>query len=67
MYRVMIMEIYTIPQLAKLIKKGKQETYRLIYSGEIESFKTGIRGLRVTQKAIEDYISRKNTMKYFNI
>jgi len=61
------MEIYTVPQLAKIIKKSKQETYRLVYSNEIESFKTGIRGLRVTKKAIEDYISRKNTMKYFNL
>jgi len=63
----MNMEIYTIPQLAKLLKKRQQDVYKMVYSGEIESFKTGIRGLRVTQKAIEDYISRKNTMRYFNI
>ena len=61
------MEIYTIPQLAKLLKKRKQDVYSMIYSGEISSFKTGVRGLRVTQKAIEDYISRVNTMKYFNL
>jgi len=60
------MEIYTVPQLAKLIKKRKQDVYKMIYSGEIESFKIGAKGLRVTQKAIEDFISRKNTIKYFN-
>jgi excisionase family DNA binding protein len=63
----MLMEIYTVPQLAKLLKKKQQDVYKMIYSGEIESFKIGIRGLRVTEDAIKDYISRKNTMKYFNI
>ena len=61
------MEIYTVPQLAKLIKKRKQDVYKMVYSGEIESFKLGVKGLRITQKALEDFISRKNTMKYFNI
>ena len=61
------MKIYTIPQLAKILKKRQQSDYKMNYSGEIESFKTGIRGLRVTEDAIKDYVSRKNTMKYFNI
>ncbi|MCK9331018.1 MAG: helix-turn-helix domain-containing protein [Candidatus Cloacimonetes bacterium] len=61
------MEIYTVPQLAKILKKRQQDVYKMVYSGEISSFKTGIRGLRVTKNAIEDYISRKNTMKYFNL
>ncbi|SHK42365.1 helix-turn-helix domain-containing protein [Desulforamulus aeronauticus] len=61
------MEIYTIPQLAKLLKRRKQDVYSMVYSGEIESFKTGVRGLRVTQKAVNEYISSKNTMNYFKI
>jgi len=40
------MEIYTVPQLAKILKKRQQDVYKMVYSGEIESFKTGIRGLR---------------------
>ena len=64
----MLMEIYTIPQLARLLKKRRQDVYKMVYSGEIESFKTsGVRGIRITEDALKDYISRKNTMKYFNI
>lgn len=61
------MEIYTIPQLAKLLKKRKQDVYSMVYSGEIESFKTGVRGLRVTLEAVNKYISHQNTMNYFKI
>ena len=62
------MEIYTVPQLAKIIRRRKQEVYKMIYSGEIESFKVGsAKGLRVTEDAVKDYISRKNTMRYFNL
>lgn len=52
-------EILTVPELAELLKIGMNSAYKLINSGEIESFRVK-NSHRIQRSAVTDYIIRKS-------
>lgn len=53
-------EIITVAQLAELLQIGMNSAYKLINSGEIESFRVN-NVHRIQRSAVTDYIIRKST------
>ncbi|AIQ22005.1 helix-turn-helix domain-containing protein [Paenibacillus sp. FSL H7-0737] len=53
-------EIITVGQLAELLQIGMNTAYKLINSGEIESFRVH-NVHRIQRSAVTDYIIRKST------
>jgi len=56
-------EIITVGQLAELLQIGMNTAYRLVSSGEIESFRIN-NVYRIQRSAVSDYIIRKSKSKY---
>ncbi|WP_333871254.1 helix-turn-helix domain-containing protein [Desulforamulus putei] len=54
---------YTVPEVAKILRKRKSTVYDLVYSGEIKAAKLGERGLRITAKEIYKYLEKQNVLK----
>ncbi|MGG4143877.1 helix-turn-helix domain-containing protein [Paenibacillus algorifonticola] len=52
-------EIITVDQLAELLQIGMNTAYKLINSGEIESFRIN-NAHRIQRSAVTDYIIRKS-------
>lgn len=54
---------YTVPEVAKILRKRKSTVYQLVYSGEIKAAKLGERGLRITSKEINRFLEKQNVLK----
>lgn len=52
-------EIITVEQLAELLQIGMNTAYKLVQSGEIETFRIN-KAYRIQRSAITDYIIRKS-------
>ena len=52
-------EIMTVGQLAELLQIGMNTAYKLVNSGEIESFRIH-NGYRIQRSAVTDYIIKKS-------
>ena len=48
--------LYTVTEVAKLLKVNKNFVYKLIKDGELEAVKIG--SIKVKQEALNDYIER---------
>lgn len=55
-------EILTVAELAELLKVGMNTAYKLVNSGQIESFVVG-NSYRIQRSAVTDFIVRKSKMK----
>ncbi len=55
-------KVYKIPDVMDILKIGKTATYKLIRSGELESFRIG-RSIRVTEEALNSYIADHSVRK----
>lgn len=53
------MEIYTIPQVAKILGVGKGYVYELIHTGQLNAFRLSERRYRITEKALVDFLRNK--------
>lgn len=51
------MEVYTVNELAKMLKVATQTVYRLLESGELKGVKVG-RVWRVRREDLEEYLRR---------
>lgn len=55
-------EILTVQEMAELLKIGMNTAYKLVNSGEIESFRVG-NSHRIQRSAVTDYIISKRTSR----
>lgn len=55
-------EIITVQELADLLRIGLNVAYRLVNTGEIDSFKIG-NSYRIQRDAVSDYIVSKSRRK----
>jgi excisionase family DNA binding protein len=56
-------DVVTVEQLAKMLKIGRNTAYELVRSGLVPSVKIG-RQIRVTKRAVIDYLSRTEIIRY---
>ncbi|MDO7786379.1 helix-turn-helix domain-containing protein [Desulforamulus aquiferis] len=56
------MQLYTVSEVAKKLKRRKSKVYELIYSGELEATKHSERGLRVSDQALQKYLESKKVI-----
>lgn len=54
---------YTVPEVAKMLRKRKSTVYDMVYSGKIKASKLGERGIRITAAEIQKYLNKKNILK----
>ncbi|MEJ9222242.1 helix-turn-helix domain-containing protein [Paenibacillus glucanolyticus] len=55
-------EILTVQEMAELLKIGMNTAYKLVNSGEIDSFRVG-NSHRIQRSAVTDYIINKRTSR----
>lgn len=58
-------EILTVQEMAELLKIGMNTAYKLVNTGELDSFKVG-NSHRIQRSAVTEYIIRKSTSYYRN-
>lgn len=54
---------YTVPEVAKMLRKRKSTVYELVYSGEIKASQLGERGIRITAAEVQKYLNKQNVLK----
>lgn len=59
-------EVLTVEQLMEILCIGKNVAYKLLNSGEIQSFKIG-RIHRIPRKCVTDYIIKKCRNRYYSM
>lgn len=50
------MQLYTVPEVAKILKVKKGFVYELIYTGRLGAIKLSERRIRITDEAVRAYI-----------
>lgn len=48
------LDLLTVPEVARRLRKGKSTVWRMVYSGELPSVKSG-RSRRITPEAVAAY------------
>ena len=51
--------LYTVPEIAKMLKVKKNYVYELIYTGELKAIRLSERRFRITENAYNNYICKK--------
>ncbi|WP_238442538.1 helix-turn-helix domain-containing protein [Desulforamulus reducens] len=54
---------YTVPEVAKMLRKRKSTVYEMVYSGEIRASKLGERGIRITAAEVQKYLNKQNILR----
>jgi len=66
---VEIQQYYTVPEVAKLLKKSKSFIYDMIGQNKIKVIRISERGTRIPASAIEEFINQQMdnvTIKHYN-
>ena len=50
------MQLYTVPEVAKILKTKKGFVYELIYTGRLEALKLSERRIRIAEEAVKAFI-----------
>ncbi|QSQ10462.1 Putative DNA-binding proteinA [Koleobacter methoxysyntrophicus] len=50
--------VYTVPEVAKILRIGRTKAYDLIKQGKIASIRVG-RSIRIPRQALENFIKRE--------
>ena len=53
--------IYTVPEIAGILRVRKGYVYELIYTGRLQSFKLSERRIRVTNDQLLQYLEQQET------
>lgn len=53
-----MVEIYTVPEVAKILKVKKGYVYELIYKGELRAIRLSARRFRITEESLLDFLKR---------
>lgn len=61
------MQVYTVSEIAKLLKVKKGFVYELIRQGELEAIKLSQRRYRITEKQLEEFIKKHSKNKVASI
>jgi len=58
---VTVIKVYTIPEVAKMLRVSKTTAYELVYTGRLEAVKVSPKGrsLRVTDQALEAFLRKE--------
>ena len=59
-------DMVTVPELAEMLKIGRNTAYELIRAGVIPSVKIGNRKIRISKQAVIDYIACMEKVKSDN-
>lgn len=53
-------KLYTVPEIARMLRISKTTAYELVYTGQIKAVKVSPKGrsLRVTDSALEAYLQQ---------
>ncbi|MGI6405530.1 MAG: helix-turn-helix domain-containing protein [Syntrophaceticus sp.] len=54
-----MVQLYTVPETAKLLRVKKSYVYELIYTGQLKAIRLSERRFRVREQAIVEFIERK--------
>jgi excisionase family DNA binding protein len=57
-------QYYTIPEVAKILKKSKSFIYDMINQGKLEAIKISERGTRTYKSAIDKFIKQQMDITY---
>lgn len=52
-------EVLTAKEVMEYLRVGKVKAYRLMKTGEIESFWVGERNIRTTKRALQKYVEQR--------
>lgn len=52
--------MYTVPEVARILRVKKGYIYELIYQGRLRAIKLSERRIRVPQKALEEFIEKES-------
>jgi len=56
---VTVIKVYTVPEVARMLKISKDTAYMLVYSGQIKTIKVSPkRGLRVPEEALREFLEQ---------
>jgi len=56
---VTVIKVYTIPEVAKILRISKDTAYTLAYSGQIKTIKVSPkRGLRIPEEALREFLKQ---------
>lgn len=53
------LQYYTVPEVAKILKKSRSFIYDMINQGKLEGIKISVRGTRIHIRAIERFIKQQ--------
>ena len=58
---MVFIKVYTIPEVAKMLKISKNTAYELVYSGRLKAVQVSPKkkSLRVTEKALEAFLQKE--------
>ncbi|WP_027717776.1 helix-turn-helix domain-containing protein [Desulfovirgula thermocuniculi] len=51
-----MIQLYTVPEVARMLRVKKGFIYELIYTGRLEALKLSGRRIRITEEAIKNYL-----------
>ncbi|MBO8129286.1 MAG: helix-turn-helix domain-containing protein [Peptococcaceae bacterium] len=54
------MQMYTVPEVARLLKVKKGYIYELIYQGKLRAIRLSERRIRIPQEALHEFIEKEN-------
>ncbi len=57
------MQLYTVPEVAKILRVKKAFVYELIYTRQLQAVKMSERRIRVPSGALDDFISARSGQK----
>jgi len=56
---VNIINLYTVPEIAEMLKVRKNYVYELIYTGELKAIRLSERRFRISENALNNFICRQ--------
>ena len=57
----MISKVFTIEEAAEFLRLSPGYVQKLIQSGELKSFRIGIRAVRISMEQIEEYLKNRES------
>jgi len=56
---VITINLYTVPEIAKMLRVKKNYIYELIYTGELKAIRLSERRFRISENAFNDFICKQ--------
>lgn len=56
---VLAIQVYTVPEVAKILKISKNQVYTLIYEKRLKAIRLSKRGFRVSEEALHEFLKKE--------